>query len=141
MPKPAAYRYELPNDRGNVKDIVDIWKTELLGTQVQVVRNGGETNLHAHNGVDSMWFVIGGEAAFYDEDDNKFVLGVHEMITLPSGTKYWFESVGSEPLEVLHITANDPRVVPTRTDVTAIPDRVGAIPHLKVDKLEPIEAG
>ncbi len=140
MPKPTAYRYEIPNDIGNVKDLVDIWSTEVLGVQVQVVRSGGETNLHAHNGVDSMWFVLAGVAAFYDEDDKKFVLNKHEMVVLPSGTKYWFESLSEEPLEVLHITGRDPRVTPTRTDVTPLPERVGRIPHTQVEKLEPIEA-
>ena len=141
MPKPSAYKYELPPDTGNVKDLLDIWSTEILGTQVQIVRSGGETNMHAHNGVDSAWFVLDGRAAFYDEDDRRFEIGKNEMFALPSGTKYWFESISDEPLQVLHITARDPRTTPTRTDVTPLPERVGRIPHLKAEPLEPVEAG
>ena len=37
MPKPTAYRYQLPEDTGNVKDLMDIWSTEILSTQVQIV--------------------------------------------------------------------------------------------------------
>lgn len=141
MSKPTAYRYELPADRGYVKDIVDIWQTEVLNVQVQVVRSGGETNLHAHNGVDSMWYVLEGAGAFYDEDNNKYAVAKNEMVVLPSGTKYWFESESDEPLEVLHIVARDVRVEATRTDVTALPERVGRIPHLQVEEVPPIEAG
>jgi len=137
---PSAYRYEMPADQGHVKDFVDIWRTEVLGVGVQIVRNGGETNLHAHNGVDSMWYVLGGTAAFYDEAENKYVLTKNESIVLPGGTKYWFESVGDEALEVLHITGRDPAVVPSRTDVTPIPDRIGRIPHFEAQKLEPVSS-
>jgi mannose-6-phosphate isomerase-like protein (cupin superfamily) len=140
MPLPSAFRYEIPEDIGNVKDLVDIWSTEVLGVQVQVVRSGGETNLHAHVGVDSMWFVLSGSAAFYDEDERKFVLNKHEMVVLPSGTKYWFESLSDEPLEVLHITGRDPRVKSERVDVTPLPERVGRIPHTQAEKLEPATA-
>lgn len=140
MPLPSAYRYEIPEDVGNVKDLVDIWSTEVLSVQVQVVRHGGETNLHAHVGFDSMWFVLSGKAAFYDEDERKYVLNQHEMIALPSGTKYWFESIGDEPLEVLHIVGRDPRTKQERVDVTPLPERVGRIPHTQAKRLEPLEA-
>ena len=39
-----------------------LFKTDILGTTVQVVTEGGETNLHAHAGSDATWLVISGQA-------------------------------------------------------------------------------
>ena len=29
---------------------------------------------------------------------------------MPHGFKYWFESSGTEPLQILHVAGNDPNV-------------------------------
>jgi mannose-6-phosphate isomerase-like protein (cupin superfamily) len=135
---PTAYRYVLPPSEGRVKDIVDIWQSEVLGVEVQVVRSGGETNLHAHNGLDSLWFVLSGTAAFYDESDREYILHRHESIALPKGTRYWFQSVGEEPLEVLHITGHDPAVGPTRVDLAPRPQRIGRGLRHKAETIQPV---
>lgn len=118
---------------------VDVHRTELLSVAVQIVNGGGETNLHAHNGEDSIWLILSGQAAFYDEDNNRTVLSRHDMMVLPSGTKYWFEVSGDEPLELLRIGARDPRVVGSRTDATARERvaRVGATPHVQCQEIVP----
>lgn len=124
----SAYRYRLPEGADDqAKVIVELARTELLSAHVQVVRRGGETNLHAHNGEDSMWYVLGGRAAFYDERGAKRMLEKDDAIVLPSGVKYWFESVGDEPLEILRFSARDRRVERTRTDVTERKRRVGSV--------------
>ncbi|MEA2639914.1 MAG: hypothetical protein QOF51_1308 [Chloroflexota bacterium] len=83
-----------------------------LGVSVQcVAADSGETNLHSHPGVDSAWMVLGGRAKFYTVNDR--VLGEldhNEIISIPGGTPYWFEAVGSDPLVILHITARDPDI-------------------------------
>ena len=124
----SAFHYLFPEGTDSEsKIIVELARTELLSAHVQIVRRGGETNLHAHNGEDAMWYVLGGQAAFYDETGAKRTLGKDDAILLPSGVKYWFESVGDEPLEILRISARDRRVERTRTDVTERKRRVGSV--------------
>jgi mannose-6-phosphate isomerase-like protein (cupin superfamily) len=79
---------------------------------------------------------LSGHARFYGEGDVVLGdLGKHEGILLPRGTKYWFESVGSEPLELLQIEASD-KPVPTREELMADrtdftpPTRLGETRHL-----------
>lgn len=138
-----AYHYEMPSEATDrPKMAVDVMRTELLSVGIQIVNGGGETNLHAHNGEDAVWLVLGGHAAFYDEDGSRLVLGPHEMIVLPSGTKYWFESSGEEPLEIMRMGARDPRVTSSRTDVTSRDRvaRVGATPHVQAEEIAPVPA-
>lgn len=84
----------------------------MLGVGVQVVAaDGGETNLHSHPGVDSVWLVLDGQATFYTTDDELVaVLDKWEAVSIPGGTPYWFETSSEEPLVVLHITARDPKI-------------------------------
>lgn len=81
-----------------------------LGISVQVVSSdGGETNLHAHPGMDSAWLVMNGKAKFYTVNDRVVAdLDKNEVISIPAGAPYWFESASDEPLVILHITARDP---------------------------------
>lgn len=137
----TAYHYQLPEGTDErPKVIVDIAKSDLIAASVHVVRGGGETNLHAHNGEDSLWFVIGGRVAFYDENNARTELGKSEGIFFPSGTKYWFESVGDEPLEILRVGARDPRIERSRTNATERIRRPGMTPHFDVDRVDAIPA-
>jgi mannose-6-phosphate isomerase-like protein (cupin superfamily) len=135
----SGYRYCFPEGTdGEAKAIVELARTGLLSAHVEIVRRGGETNLHAHNGEDAMWFVLGGRAAFYDQDGAKRTLERNDAILLPSGVRYWFESVGDEPLEILRFSARDRRVEHSRTDVTERKRRVGSVPRFQA---EPVDAG
>src|SRR5215212_4137662 len=40
-------------------------KTDLISCSIQVIANGGETNMHAHGGNDAIWLVMQGKARFY----------------------------------------------------------------------------
>jgi mannose-6-phosphate isomerase-like protein (cupin superfamily) len=81
-----------------------------LNVSVQVVSSdSGETNLHAHPGLDSAWLVMSGKAKFYTVNDRPIGdLEKNEVISIPAGTPYWFEAEGEEPLVILHITSRDP---------------------------------
>jgi mannose-6-phosphate isomerase-like protein (cupin superfamily) len=133
-----AFHYALPEGATDrPKTIVDIARTEIISAGVQIVNGGGETNLHAHNGEDAFWFVIGGAVAFYDEAGERLLLKQHDFILLPSGTKYWFESASDEPLEIIRIGATDPRVASSRTDVTTRgrAPGVGGTPHFQAEEV------
>ena len=82
--------------------------SDLMKVQVQVVKSGGENNLHTHTGEDAFWLVLNGAVKFYGEGDKVIgALSKHEGILIPRGFNYWFESAGDEPLEILRVTARD----------------------------------
>ena len=96
--------------RGKISE--SLVKSGLLSIGVQVLaKDGGETNLHSHPGVDSTWMVLDGRAKFYTTNDEVVgELGKNDMVMIPSGTPYWFEAEGDEPCVILHITARLPGV-------------------------------
>ena len=48
--------------------------------------------------------VLGGRVRFYGVDDVVLAeLGPHEGIFLPGGSRYWFEKVGDDDLEILQM--------------------------------------
>ncbi len=75
---------------------------------VQVVREGGENNLHSHEHVDGFWFVLSGRARFYTTDDELLgECGPLEGVLVPREFPYWFESCGEDELEILQFEASD----------------------------------
>jgi mannose-6-phosphate isomerase-like protein (cupin superfamily) len=104
---PVTFKYEKPAME-KPKTIVWLARTDRLIADVQVLKEGGETNLHSHSHLDGFWYVLSGRAKFYGEGDAVLAdLGPHEGVLLPRGTKYWFESSSPEPLELLQIEASD----------------------------------
>ncbi len=102
-----VFRYEKPEYEGK-KAIVPLAKTDRLFANVQVISWGGETVLHAHNHLDGFWFVLSGRLRFYSDEDTLVAeVGKHEGVLIQRGAKYWFETVGDDPTEVLQIEASD----------------------------------
>jgi mannose-6-phosphate isomerase-like protein (cupin superfamily) len=96
-----------------------LFKTDILGTTVQVVTEGGETNLHAHAGSDATWLVVSGQASFYGKDNNVVArLDKNEMLLIPRGTPYWFESSSKEPLVIIRFSARVKDHIDRRIDYT-----------------------
>ena len=114
-----VFKYQTPQFDG-VKKTVQVCNSDLMKVQVQVVKDGGENNLHSHTGDDAFWYVMSGAVKFYGEGDE--VIGEFnkgEGILIPRGFKYWFESSSSEPLEILRVTAKDQKVENQRVDHSA----------------------
>ena len=112
------FRYQTPNFDG-VKKTMQVCNSDLMKVQVQVVKDGGENNLHTHTGEDAFWYVISGAVKFYGEGDK--LVGEYkkgEGILIPRGYKYWFESAASEPLEILRVTAKDQNIDNKRVDLS-----------------------
>ncbi|HEY1294820.1 MAG TPA: cupin domain-containing protein [Chloroflexota bacterium] len=90
-------------------------RTDHLNSGVQVVAQGGETNLHAHTSQDEIWFVLSGEATFYTEGDQVVArLGKHDGLLIPHNAPYWFESSSEENLVILRFGAAVPEAGPDR---------------------------
>jgi mannose-6-phosphate isomerase-like protein (cupin superfamily) len=98
-------------------------RTDRMFGAVQVIRKGGENNLHAHGHLDGMWTVLSGKARFYGEGDAVLAeLGAQEGIMIPRGFKYWFECASDdEPLVILQVECSD---IPMRTMKDITDDRV-----------------
>ena len=100
-----TFSYRKPDADGEVKQFASLFKSDLIRLNVQIVKEGGENNLHYHTGGDNCWMVLRGAARFYGVGDELLgEFGPNEGILLPGGSRYWFEKVGSE----------DPRNPPDR---------------------------
>jgi mannose-6-phosphate isomerase-like protein (cupin superfamily) len=94
-------KYE-PTTTGEPKDIIPLIRTKLGRMAVQVVHEGGENNLHYHLNSDTTWYVLQGRVKFYGPGDAVIAdLGSNEMISIPGGARYWFETSGDEDLQIL----------------------------------------
>jgi mannose-6-phosphate isomerase-like protein (cupin superfamily) len=111
-------KYETPEQLDRPKISLSLARSDILGVGVQVVSpHGGETNMHAHAGMDSTWLVLSGRARFYGYGDELVAeAGRYEGVFIPKGVPYWFEAAGEEPLEILHITARDKALKNDRVD-------------------------
>jgi mannose-6-phosphate isomerase-like protein (cupin superfamily) len=90
-----------------------LFKTDRAVSEVQVFDKGVNNKLHSHLSEDGVWVVLEGQAAFYGEGDKVMgELGRFQGLLIPAGTKYWFESTGDEPLQILRV---DYQVGETRT--------------------------
>jgi mannose-6-phosphate isomerase-like protein (cupin superfamily) len=78
--------------------------TDNVISTVQIFPKGVHNTLHVHLTEDGYWLVLGGRARFYGEGDTIIAeLGKYEGVLLPAGTKYWFEGISDEPLEILRV--------------------------------------
>src|SRR5262245_8962927 len=104
---PRVFHYRtLPAFAG--KQFIVLARTDRMLAAIQVVTEGGETNLHKHVTTDGCWLVLGGRVRFYGVDDVVLAeLGKYEGILIPRNTLYWFESCGDEDLEILQFDAFD----------------------------------
>jgi mannose-6-phosphate isomerase-like protein (cupin superfamily) len=104
------FKYQQPEFNG-VKKSLMVCNSDLMRVHLQVVKSGGENNLHTHTGEDAFWLVLSGAVRFYGEGDKVIgELQKHEGILIPRGFKYWFESASDEPLEIIRVAARDQNV-------------------------------
>jgi mannose-6-phosphate isomerase-like protein (cupin superfamily) len=105
-----VFKYERPEFDG-VKKSMLMCSSDLMRVHVQVVKSGGENNLHTHTGEDAFWLVLNGAVRFYGEGDKIIAeLKKSDGILIPRGFKYWFESASDEPLEIIRVAARDQNV-------------------------------
>ncbi len=102
------------------KTVTELAKSDVISCGVQVIANGGETNLHSHKGNDAIWFVLQGAATFYTTE-NRVVATVNknEGLLIPREVPYWFESASEENLVVLRLGAQVKGEGTGRIDYTA----------------------
>jgi mannose-6-phosphate isomerase-like protein (cupin superfamily) len=95
------------------KKVIRLARTDRMIGILQVLKGGGENNLHSHDHFDGFWFVMQGRVRFYGADD---VLvgeyGPGEGVLVPRKVPYWFECASEEDLHLLQVESFD---VPLRT--------------------------
>jgi mannose-6-phosphate isomerase-like protein (cupin superfamily) len=115
---PQTFSYRKPAGQQQAKAIVSLCQTDIIRGAVQVIREGGDNNLHSHTGMDGFWMVLKGRARWYGPGNQVLgEFGPHEGIVMPRNAQYWFESCGAEELELLQIVAFDRSVRNERVDV------------------------
>jgi mannose-6-phosphate isomerase-like protein (cupin superfamily) len=102
-----------------------------------VKKNGGENNLHYHSTSASFWMVLKGRVRFYGPGDVLIgEFGPHEGTITPRYSRYWFENVGDDDLEILQVSAfSEGARTSGRTDVSAQRFQVDTADHF--DKTRP----
>ncbi len=117
---PQKFSYKKPESQETAKAITSLCQTDIIRGAVQIVKEGGDNNLHSHTGMDGFWMVLKGAVRFYGASDEVLgEFGVHEGIVMPRNAEYWFESCGDEDLELLQVVAFDRDVKNERVDVNA----------------------
>lgn len=115
-----AFSYAKPDSDGG-KAMVRLARSEVIKSWVQVVKkNGGENNLHYHRNTDTFWMVLKGRVRFYGPDDVVIgEFGPYEGTITPQYSRYWFENVGEDDLELLQVAAYRDGTQGARIDVSA----------------------
>lgn len=105
--KIKTFHYEKPTEfQGKKKIISNLGRTDIVRGMVHVLKEGGETNLHYHTKIDSLWYVLKGRVRFYGPGDVvQGEFGPGEGIFMPRGARYWFENATEEQSELLHVSA------------------------------------
>lgn len=98
-----TFRYDKPAPTARPKQSLHLVTGQELTFGVQVVRHGGENNMHYHTKSESAWFVYKGQARFIGINGVLAELGPMEGIFLPGGTRYRFEKFGDEDLEIFQM--------------------------------------
>jgi mannose-6-phosphate isomerase-like protein (cupin superfamily) len=120
---PKVIQYVLPDPQTYTgKGVVRLVQSDILFGNVQVIREGGDNNLHSHAGMDGFWFVLSGRAKFYGPTNDAVIaeVGPREGVFIPRNFPYWFEKVGNETLEILQIEAIDRSVRNERIDYSDV---------------------
>jgi mannose-6-phosphate isomerase-like protein (cupin superfamily) len=102
-PEASVFEYSKP-ELATAKAMQILFKSPRMFAAVQIVGDGGETNLHAHRHMDGFWYVLAGRARFYTRDDEVIgEFGSGQGVMIPTMYPYWFERVGDEELEILQV--------------------------------------
>ena len=96
------FSYTKPDDFQRKKISVNLGRTNVVRAMVQVIKEGGENNLHYHSRVDGMFTVLSGKVRFYGPEDKVIgEFGRMEGVIIPKNARYWFENIGEGEAEVM----------------------------------------
>ena len=103
----TMFSYSKPDEVNKGKGMVQLGRNDIVRGVVQVVKkHGGENNMHYHTDISSFWMVLKGRVRFYGPEDVVLgEFGPHEGMIKPRYSRYWFENIVDEELEILQVSA------------------------------------
>lgn len=131
------FSYRKPEEIGSGKGIVRLCHSDIVQGLVQIIKDGGENNLHYHEGMDSFWMVLKGRAAFYGPGDKLIgEYGPNEGLLMPRGARYWFAKASDgEDLELLQVISYEDNINATkRINTSPRKHKVGDTPWFDATK-------
>ena len=98
----VKFSYKKPEGFARAKVTVRLGQTDILRGHIQVIKEGGENNLHYHSKVDGMFTVLSGRIKFYGPGDEVIAeCGPLEGVIIPRNARYWFDNVGEGDAELM----------------------------------------
>ncbi len=98
----VKFSYTKPEGFDRSKVSVRLGQTDILRGHIQVIKEGGENNLHYHSRVDGMFTVLSGKIRFYGPGDEVIGdCGPMEGVIIPRNARYWFDNIGEGDAEVM----------------------------------------
>ena len=139
--EPMLFRLETEIPEGLPKKVTILSRTDRVVAAVQVIRSGGENNLHSHSHLDGVWTVLAGRAKFYGPGDEIMAdLGPYEGILIPRGVKYWFESGDENQTLIIHqVEASDIAMVSIQDLIKDRINHAAPKPLLESTLVAPVE--
>lgn len=120
-PIAKAFRYTKPSFDG-AKKLIKLARTDHMIGIMQVLKSGGEVNLHSHHHADGFWMVISGSIRFYgDKGELLGDFGPMQGLVVPRDAQYAFENVSGEDAELLQLEAFDMAI---RDDAALLADKI-----------------
>ena len=120
-PIARVFRYTKPDFEG-AKRLIKLARTDHLIGIMQVLKSGGEVNLHSHHHADGFWMVISGSIRFYgDKGEPLGDFGPMEGLVVPRDAQYAFENVSGADAELLQLEAFDMAI---RDDASLLADKI-----------------
>ena len=106
-PKVQVYSMKVPLlTSGRTNEVLA--RTDTVEVRAKVYAEGGENGLHTHTDEDHTFFILDGEATFYDPEERPTVVGRYEGLMIPAGAYYRFQSTGDTNLVLLRFGADVP---------------------------------
>ena len=133
---PVTFSYAKPTGVNAGKGFVNLGRKDIVRGAVQVVKkHGGENNLHYHSTSASFWMVLKGRVRFYGPEDVVIgEFGPNEGTITPRYSRYWFENVGDEDLEILQVSAfSEGAKSSGRTDVSEQRFKIASAEHFSAE--------
>ena len=139
----TTFSYAKPDGVSAGKGFITLGRKDIVRGVVQVVKkNGGENNLHYHTTSASFWMVLKGRVRFYGPDDVLIgEFGPQEGTITPRYSRYWFENVGDDDLEILQVSAfSEGAKSSGRTDASEQRFKIDTAEHFEAASSQPEKA-
>ncbi|MGE8511107.1 MAG: cupin domain-containing protein [Chryseobacterium culicis] len=88
---------------GNQCDSWILKNTQSLSVKQEKVPAGTSEKLHFHKVAEQFFYILKGEAAFYINEE-KFLIGQGESISIEAGSKHFISNESTEEIEFLVIS-------------------------------------